>query len=86
MAPNAPYPLSTLRNILRAHAPSNKQVSSQADTVAFIAYLSFLQQLAHEAKGAATEDKGGRAGLKKVRLSAQAVQRASKRVLERGEP
>ncbi|GAA6005405.1 hypothetical protein JCM10207_002970 [Rhodosporidiobolus poonsookiae] len=88
MAPAAPYPRSTLRAILRTHAPTAKQaqLSSSAEDVAFIAYLAHLQRLAKLAKEQALEEAGkSSAGTGKVKLSKAAVRRASRRLLKKGD-
>ncbi|BGP13086.1 hypothetical protein JCM10213_000910 [Rhodosporidiobolus nylandii] len=79
MAPTAPYPRSTLRTALRAHAatPKPAQLSPNIDAVAFVAWLAHLRRLAREVRAEAAQGGSG-----KKRVGRREVKRASKRLLE----
>ncbi|KAK0508113.1 hypothetical protein JMJ35_009197 [Cladonia borealis] len=47
MAPKKLYPRSTIRRIVKAH--SNKSVSKNTDTLVFLDYTLFIQDLMREA-------------------------------------
>ena len=83
MAPISAYPRSTLRAILKTWSPSGSAtLSKQFDAVAFVAYLSFLQRLAKEARKLA-EDENGTANRKgKIVIGKKEMRKAKKVSLE----
>ncbi|GAA5856471.1 hypothetical protein JCM8547_008759 [Rhodosporidiobolus lusitaniae] len=77
MSASAPYPRSTLRSLLRAHASSARQswssssskppqLSGQVEALAYIAWLAHFRRLAREAEEMASEGQKGGSGKKRV--------------------
>ncbi|GAA6041195.1 hypothetical protein JCM8097_008337 [Rhodosporidiobolus ruineniae] len=83
MAPSAPYPRSTLRTILRTHAPAaSSKLSPSLDSLAYIAFLAHLKRLARETRAAALEEGALRGKGGKGRFGKAQVRKASKRLLK----
>lgn len=80
MAPTSAYPRSTLRTILKTWSPSDSAtLSKEFDAVAFVAYLTFLQRLAKEARKVAEEgDATGNRKSKKVIIGKKELRKAKK--------
>ncbi|GAA6041669.1 hypothetical protein JCM8097_003073 [Rhodosporidiobolus ruineniae] len=79
MAPTAPYPRSTLRTILRTHAPAaTTRLSPSLDSLAYIAFLAHLKQLARDTRAVALEEGALRGKGGKGRVGKAQVRKASK--------